>query len=55
MNDPGKSAGVKLLFLIKVGQNLLRDIDRTVFTLLEGSAHIFANDSDSEKLHGTKE
>ena len=40
--------------LIFVSQNFLCDINRTVFALLKGSAHIFSDDTDAKELHGTE-
>ena len=43
------------IFLVLVGQDFLGDINGAVFALLEGPAHVFTNDAETEQLHGSKE
>ena len=43
------------LLHILIIQNFLGNIDRTVFALFEGSANVFSNDTNAEKLHAAKE
>ena len=38
-----------------VGQHFLGNENRAVFALFKGSAHIFTNDADAEKLNAAKE
>ena len=43
------------LFFTFIFENLFCDVNRAVFGLLKGSAHIFADNADAEKLNGAQQ
>ena len=44
-----------ILYIFFVIKDFLGNINRSVFAVLESSADVFANNTDGEQLHSTKE
>ena len=42
------------VMLLLVAEHFLRQVHRAVFALLEGAAHVFADDADADELHGAQ-